>query len=230
MNLNLSFFIPKLISLVFSPWFCFLFSPKENRPEWAHSQWETSHHTRATKLGQIWANMISRHISIRRFPLEKKKPGWQTRNVLSTLLAAYTLKLESRSSEGHPQLLKLTPLSNTWCYNLIHENNYQKYPSNTKKIKSVQPTTVRDTSNEFHSEANPFDLMPYLPFLSPCSVLQPLYYQQSQSWCMPMALFIQSLLREMQSTRFRTGGTTETKLSFWEGKKMLNIVVIQVTK
>lgn len=107
--------------------------------------------------------MISRHISIRRFPLEKKKLGWQTRNVLSMLLAAYTLKLENRSSEGHPQLLKLTPLSNTWCYNLIHKNNYQKYPSNTKKIKSVQPTTVRDTSNEFHSEANPFDLMPYCP-------------------------------------------------------------------
>lgn len=102
-----------------------------------------------------------------------------TGNVLAMLLAAHTLKLDSRSSEGHPQHLKLTPLSNTWCYNLIQENNYQKYPSNTKKKKSVQPTTAWDTSSELHSEANPFDLMPCFPFLSPCSVLQPLYYQQS---------------------------------------------------
>lgn len=125
--------------------------------------------------------MIPRHISIRRLTPEKNKTRLAARSVLAVLLASYSLKLESRSSEGLPQLLKLTHPSNTRCYKLMQESNYQKYPSNNKKKKSSQPTTARDTSSESHSEANLVDLMPCSPSSLPCSALQPPCCHQAES-------------------------------------------------
>lgn len=59
-----------------------------------------------------WANMIPRLISIMRIPLKKNKTRLATGNVLAVMSASFLPNLESRSSEGFPELLKVTYSSN----------------------------------------------------------------------------------------------------------------------
>ena len=171
--------------------------------------------------------MIPRHISIRRLTPEKNKTRLAAGSVLAMLLASYSLKLESRSSEGLPQLLKLTHPSNTRCYNLMQESNYQKYPSNNKKKKKF-PTNHSRRYKQWVSlwgqsgwSYATFALLVTM-FCTPATTLSSgrVNHGTCQWHCLYNIYLVRcSLLSSKQEV--------QQKMSPWEGNKMLNIVVFK---
>lgn len=219
-----------------SPWFCSLFSPNDVQVllEWDHSKWTRYHHNSATKddhspeifLGKCYFEAHSYNAT---FTWEEQNQAGSRKCACRAVSCSFT-KPGKQVPEGLWQLLQLTHQSNIWCYNLIQESKYQLYPSNTKREKKKSSTnhSQRDNSSEFHSEADPADLLVTMCCTPASKVTMSQMESADHGSCQWHCLYnLQPSCEEMQSAQFRTGGRPETELSPWGKNKLLNIVILK---